>query len=133
MVSDGDWGVAVVSRRAARLFRGGPGGLTEFMTIDDELHRRHAQGGWSQARFQRGIEEQVAAHVRAVGERLLRAHRRRPLEHLVIVCSDELRPVVEHSLHHELVEVLVGTVDADLEHATAADITQRVAPLMECA
>ena len=132
-VSEGDWGVAVVSRRAARLFRGGPGRLTEFMTIDDELHRRHAQGGWSQARFQRGIEEQVAAHARGVGERLLRAHRRRPLEHLVIVCSDELRPVVEHSLHHELVEVLVGTVDADLEHATAADITQRVAPLMECA
>jgi peptide chain release factor subunit 1 len=131
MVSPGHWGVAVVSRRSARLFRGGPGGLTEFTAIDDELHRRHAQGGWSQARFQRGIEEQVAAHVRRVGERLLRAHRRRPLEHLVVVCSDELGPVVEHSFHLQLLEVLAGTVDADLEHATSAEITQRVAPLIE--
>ena len=77
MISPGDWGVAVVSRRAARLFRGGPHGLSEFAAIEDEVHRRHAQGGWSQARFQRGIEEQAAAHVRAVAKRLLRAHRRR--------------------------------------------------------
>ena len=77
MISPGDWGVAVVSRRAARLFRGGPHGLSEFAAIEDEVHRRHAQGGWSQARFQRGIEEQVAAHARGVAKRLLRAHRRR--------------------------------------------------------
>jgi peptide chain release factor subunit 1 len=131
MISPGDWGVAVISRRAARLFRGGPNDLSEFATIDDELHRRHAQGGWSQARFQRGIEEQVAAHVRRVSERLLRAHLRRPLEHLVVVCSDELRPVVEHSLHGELTEMLAGMIDADLEHATGTQIAERVAPVIE--
>jgi peptide chain release factor subunit 1 len=122
MISPGNWGVAVVSRRGARLLRGGPDGLTEFATIDVELHRRHAQGGWSQARFQRGIEEQVAAHVRGVADRLLRAHRRRPFEQLVIVCSGELRPAIERSLPSELTEVLAGSVDADLEHASAAEI-----------
>ena len=45
MVSRGDWGVAVVSRSAARLFRGGRQRLTEFAAVNDELHRRHAQGG----------------------------------------------------------------------------------------
>jgi hypothetical protein len=57
-----------VSRRAERLFRGGPHGLSKFAAIEDEVHRRHAQDGWSQARFQRGIEEQVAAHVRRVAD-----------------------------------------------------------------
>jgi peptide chain release factor subunit 1 len=98
VISPGDWGVAVVSRRAARLLRGGPAGLSEFVAVADELHGRHAQGGWSQARFRRGIEEQVAAHVRGVVDRLLRAHQRRPFQQLVIVCSDELRPVIEGSL-----------------------------------
>ena len=131
MLSPGDWGIAIVSRRAARLLRGGRDGLTEFAAIDDELHRRHAQGGWSQARFQRGIEEQVAAHARGVTERLLRAHRRRPFAHLLIICSDELRPVIEHSLPNELTEVLAGTVDADLEHAPADEIAGTIAPVIE--
>jgi len=131
IVTPGDWGVAVVSRRGARLFRGGPRGLSEFAVIEDELHRRHAQGGWSQARFSRGIEEQVAAHVRGVATRLLRAHQRRPFERLVIVCSSELRPVVRRSLHPELLNRLAGTVDADLEHASAAEVLQAVGPLLE--
>ena len=131
LASPGDWGIAVVSRRAARLLRGGPGSLTEFAAIEDELHRRHAQGGWSQARFQRGIEEQVAVHLRGVADRLLRAHLRRPFQHLVIICSDELRPALEHSLHRELTDILAETVDADLEHASAEEIAAVVAPVIE--
>jgi peptide chain release factor subunit 1 len=130
LTAPGDWGVAFISRRAARLFRGGAGGLTEFATIDDPLHRRHAQGGWSQTRFGRGIEQQVAAHVRGVADRLLRAHRRRPFEHLAIVCADELQPVIRHSLDRELLDVLAGTVVADLEHASAGQIAGAVAPLL---
>jgi peptide chain release factor subunit 1 len=130
-ISGEDWGVAVVSRRAARLLRGGPGGLVQFAAVDDELHRRHAQGGWSQSRFQRGIEEQVAAHVRGVAERLLRAHRRQPFTHLVIICSDELWPVVKHSLPSELIDVLAGTVDANLEYASADRIAGELTPLIE--
>ena len=131
IAAPGDWGVAVVSRRSARLLRGGPGGLAQFVAIHDQLHRRHAQGGWSQARFQRGIEEEVAWHVRGVADRLLRAHRRRPFEHLVIIASDELRPVIEHSLHHDLTDVLAGTVNADLEHASVEQIMRAVGPVIE--
>lgn len=130
-ISPGGWGVAIVSRRRARLLRGGSGTLTEFATVDDQLHRRHAQGGWSQSRYQRGIEEQVAAHVRGVTERLLRAHQRRPFEHLVIVCSDELRPVVEHELHSDLAAVVAGVIDADLEHASTQTIARAVAPVID--
>jgi hypothetical protein len=106
MISPGAWGVAVVSRSAARLFRRGPGALVEFVAVNDEVHSRHAQGGWSQACFQRGIEEKVAVHVRRVANRLRRAHLRRPFEHLATVASSELRPVIEDSLHGELAELL---------------------------
>ena len=131
IAAPGAWGVAVVSRRGGRLLRGGRSGLAQFAAIDDQLHRRHAQGGWSQARFQRGIEQEVAWHVRGVADRLLRAHRHRPFEHLVIIASDELRPVIQHSLHDELTNVLAGTVDADLEHASVEQIVRAVVPVIE--
>lgn len=130
-ISPGTWGVAIVSRRGARLLRGGPGGWAEFSAITDELHRRHAQGGWSQARFQRGIDEQVAAHVRGVADRLLRTHRRSPFDHLVVACAGELRPMIEHDLDNELKGVLVGIVHRDLEHASFEQIADTVAPLIE--
>jgi len=131
MVTTGDWGVAVLSRRAARLFRGGAEGLVELAAIRDEVHGRHAQGGWSQARFQRGIEQQVAEHVRHTTELLLRAHRRRPFDQLVIVASDELWPVVQESLHRDLRDRLAGVIERDLEHAATQEIERAVAPVLE--
>ncbi len=126
-----DWAVAVVSRRAARLFRGGPHGLVEFATVQDALHRRHAQGGWSQARFQRGIEHQVAEHVRHTAERLLRAHRRRAFDHVVVVAADELWPTMEASLHADLRSRLAGQVALDLEQAPVEEIAHAIAPVIE--
>jgi peptide chain release factor subunit 1 len=130
MISPGDWGAAVVSRSAARLFPGGPSGLTEFAAIHDDLHRRHAQGGLSQARFQRGVEEQVAFHARRVADHLLRAHQHRPFEHLAIVATDKLQPVIVRSLHSTLSERLAGTIDADLEHAPTGEIARAVEPVI---
>lgn len=125
------WGVAVVSRDGARLLRGGPRTLAEFATVHDDVHGRHAQGGWSQSRYQRGIEEQVAVHLRHVAERLLRAHRRRPFTHLVIVAADELREPIRAQLDPQLAAVLAGTVHADLEHAAVQEIAEAVAPVIE--
>jgi len=133
MVSSENWGVAVVSRRAARLFRGGPRSLIEFSTVDDELHRRHAQGGWSQARFQRGIEQQVAEHARHTAQRMLRAHRRHPFDQIIVVAADELWPVVEASLDGDLRDRLAGQIALDLEHATEGEIARAVAPIVDAA
>ena len=127
----GAWGVAVVSDRGARLLRGGPGGLTEFASVTDLVPRRHAQDGWSHARFQPGIDERMAAHVRGVADRLLRAHRRSPFAHLVVACPIELRAMVAHSLDGELKSMLVGIIDRDLEHGAVDHIAGIVAPLIE--
>lgn len=130
-VAPDNWGVAVISRRGARLFRGGPHGLREFASIDDSVHGRHAQGGWSQARYQRGIEEQVAAHVRNVCERLRRFHLRRPFAQIVIVAARDLHPVVEAGLHSDLRKVLAGVVAGDLEQARPDELVEAVGPVFE--
>lgn len=125
------WGVALVSRRAARLFRGGPRGLVQFAAVEDDVHGRHAQGGWSQARYQRGIEQEVAWHLRRTAELLFRAHRRRPFQHLALVAAAELAPKVEASFHADLRALAGGIVDADLEHAPTEEVLRAVTPLMD--
>lgn len=130
LVND-DWGVAVLSRREARLLRGGRDGLIEFAAVSDELHGRHAQGGWAQANLQRGIEQQVSEHAQHVAELLLRAHRRRPFDHVVIVAADEMWPVMEANLHQDLRDRLAGVVTRDLEKSPERDVALAVAPVIE--
>jgi peptide chain release factor subunit 1 len=131
VASSESWGVAVLSRRGARLFRGGRRGLVELAAVTDDVHGRHAQGGWSQARYQRGIEQEVAEHVRNAVARLQRMHRRRPFEQLVVVAASELRPLVESQLPAELRERLAGSVERDLEHATTGEIMEAILPVLE--
>lgn len=131
IISPGGWGRGRGQTPRRATASGRPERVTQFAAIHDELHRRHAQGGWSQARYQRGIEQQVARHASGVAKRLVRAPRRAAFEHLVIIASDELRPVVERSLHRELKDILAGTVDAHLAHATVYEIARAAGPVIE--
>src|SRR5215212_3377638 len=58
------WCVALVNRREARILRGSPDGLREVEQIHDDVSGQHDQGGWSQARYQRGIEKEKDDHLR---------------------------------------------------------------------
>jgi len=133
MFTSGDWGVAVVGRRAARLLRGGPRTLVEFATFDDEPHRAPAEGGFGRRRARRRheIERQDGEHAQRLAGRLLRAHRRRAFEHLVVISASELWPAIEAALHGDLRDRLAGLVELDLEHAPAREIVHAVAPVVE--
>jgi hypothetical protein len=73
----------------------------------------------------------LASEVGRVAEQLLRAHRRRPFDHLVIVACDQLRRVIDASLDQELKDVLREIIDADLAYASIADIRHVVTPIVE--
>jgi peptide subunit release factor 1 (eRF1) len=49
--------VALVSRADARFLRGGREGLTEEGRVSDDIHGQHDQGGWSQARYERSVDQ----------------------------------------------------------------------------
>src|ERR671935_2080504 len=60
--------VAVVGRERGELFRLRAGRLEEVVDRTEEEPGRHDQGGWSQARYQRHIENLVFRHLRGVAE-----------------------------------------------------------------
>ncbi|HSJ94563.1 MAG TPA: Vms1/Ankzf1 family peptidyl-tRNA hydrolase, partial [Gaiellaceae bacterium] len=56
--------VVVAGREAGRFYSLRGGRLEEFTDLSTETPGRHDQGGWSQARFQRHIDELAAGHLR---------------------------------------------------------------------
>ena len=125
------WGVLLVSRKNGRILRGTTDGLREVDQVWDDTHGQHDQGGWSQARYQRSVEEEKNSHVRAVCDVLFEHHKRAPFDCLLVGCTEELYPDVQGSLHSYLSERLVGRFDIDVENSTADTVFAAAQPKME--
>jgi peptide chain release factor subunit 1 len=125
------WCLALVNRRDARIFRGSPDGLREVEQIHDLVFGQHDQGGWSQARYQRGIEKEKDDHLRNTGEALLRHFKREPFERLILGGPREVTTDFEQKLHHYLLERLAGRIEVDVEHSSPEQVLDAARPLIE--
>jgi peptide subunit release factor 1 (eRF1) len=125
------WCVLLISRRASRVLRGTRERLIEVSSVLDDVHRRHAQGGWSQSRYQRAIENDVDEHIRTTCSALFEHFRRRGFDRLLIASPPELRHRVERELHPDLSRRLAGHFEIDVERATPDEVRQRAAPLID--
>jgi peptide chain release factor subunit 1 len=125
------WCVTLVNRRDARIFRGSPDGLYEIERIHDLVFGQHDQGGWSQARYQRGIEKEKDDHLKHTAEALMKHFKRRPFERLILGGPREVVADFESKLHGYLSERLAGRIDVDVEHSTPEQVLDAVQPRFE--
>lgn len=125
------WAVALASRSHGRLLRGSPGGLVEVADLDDDVPGRHDQGGLSQSRYERSIDEEAHRHIRRVLDALARSHAQRPIDRLAIAAPDETYAFVEQHLDPALRERLAGRIDADLSDAGPEQVLEAARPLSE--
>lgn len=126
-----DWCVVLVNRRVARVFLGGPQGLRELGSLEDDVHGRHDQGGWSQARYQRSVEKDVKDHFAHVGEVLRREVAHLPFARMLIGGPEEIRGEVEQRLPSELRQRLAGHFHVDVENSNADAVLEAAAPIFE--
>jgi peptide chain release factor subunit 1 len=122
------WCVALVSRRDARIFRGSPDGLREIEQIHDTVFGQHDQGGWSQKRYQRGIEKEKDDHLKNTAEALMRHFKRRPFQRLITGGPREVVADFEHKLHGYLRERLAGRIEVDVDTATPEQVLRAAQP-----
>jgi peptide chain release factor subunit 1 len=125
------WCVALVSRRDARIFRGSPDGLREIEQIHDTVFGQHDQGGWSQARYQRGIEKEKDDHLKNTAEALMRHFKRRPFQRLITGGPREVVADFEQKLHGYLRERLAGRIEVDVDTARPDQVLQAAQPRFE--
>jgi peptide chain release factor subunit 1 len=125
------WCVALVSRRDARIFRGSPDGLREIEQIHDTVFGQHDQGGWSQARYQRGIEKEKDDHLKHTAETLMRHFKRRPFKRLITGGPREVVADFEQKLHGYLSERLAGRIEVDVDTAAPEQVLAAAQPRFE--
>jgi len=116
------WCVVLANRRNARLFVGDGGGLEETDRVEDDVHSQHDQGGWSQSRYQRGVEKEKDDHLVHVAEVAFTLYQRRGFDRLLIGAPDELVNDLKGKLHPYLRERIVGRVHLDVENSSLDDV-----------
>lgn len=122
--AEGEYAVVLVSRQAGRIFRGGRDRLDEVADVRDEVHRRHDQGGWSQARYQRSVDKEAYDHLKHVVEELLKRFNRRKFDALFVAAPEGVWQDFDERLHPYLKERLAGRFEIDVENSTPEDVQE---------
>jgi peptide chain release factor subunit 1 len=131
LVGRGDGALVVVAgRERGRFLRLSEGKLVAVADLSEEQPGRHDQGGWSQSRFQRHIDELAADHLRDVAEELDRRVRAAggTLD-VVIVAPEETRAELAGHLTRPVEEALAGWAQAEA-HTSDAELLQVVEPVL---
>ena len=122
--------VAVVNRERGSLYRLRGGRLAELADLSEDAPSRHDQGGWSQSRFQRHIDELAADHYRTVAEELARQFRRLQRPRIVVVAPEDARHELGEALPSDVADAVIGWTTAEA-HASRAALEPLVAPLLD--
>lgn len=127
----GNWCVVLVNRSSARILAGVPAELTDRDEIEDDVHGRHRQGGWSWPRYERGIEEEVDAHLRRVARELQIRLEREAYDTLVLDGPTEtvsrLRDLLPGDVSRTVAE---EHLSLDVQQATEEDVRLALEPLL---
>ncbi len=122
----------LIARDQSRIFYGHMGRIEELDDERDEMvPGQHEQGGWSQARYERHIEEHVRAHFKRTAEKLFNLAQERPFRLLVLGGPEEVVASFVDSLHPYVRERHVGSIRLLMEanvnevHRESCDVIER--------
>jgi peptide chain release factor subunit 1 len=98
----------IVDREKARIVVSRLGETEDVSSVLDDVPGQHDQGGWSQPRYQRHIEEHVQRHLKHVANALLRLQQERGFDHLLLAGPDEVVAALERELHDYVRRTILG-------------------------
>jgi peptide chain release factor subunit 1 len=104
----------VLDTHAARVFVFALADVVAESTLETETLPRSQAGGWSQARYQRHVEEFQRHHAREVVQALERLVREDHVERIVMAANDVARSLVRAELPSELAARVVEVDELDV-------------------
>jgi peptide chain release factor subunit 1 len=122
--------VVVVGRERGQFYRLHGGRLEELVDHSEEQPGQHDQGGWSQARYRRHIENLVHEHLREVAEELDRLVRALHRPQVVVVSSEETRAEFDDLLTKEAQSAIIAWTHAEA-HAHPPELLALATPVLE--
>jgi peptide chain release factor subunit 1 len=122
--------VAFVGRERGQVWRLRDGALVEIADQTEELQGQHSQGGWSQARYERSIENAVAQHLRDVAATLDQCVRKLRGTRVVLIGAEDIRPEFEGLLSNEVQTCIAGWATAEA-HADGPQVLEAARPVLD--
>jgi peptide chain release factor subunit 1 len=104
----------LLDTNSARIFVFGLGTTEARAAVNNVKTRRTMMGGWSQARYQRHIENFHLHHIKEVAEVLDRVVREEQIGQIVVACDEVARPTLFEQLPKHLAEKVVDIVKLDV-------------------
>lgn len=113
----------LVDTHSARLFVFSLGALESRDRIENARTRRTQVGGWSQARYQRHVDNFHLLHMKEVADLLDRVVRDDGITQVVLACDEAARPPLLEHLAPDVADKIVDILHLDIrtpEHAVLA-------------
>jgi peptide chain release factor subunit 1 len=101
----------LVDSEKARIFLAELGRIEEHRDLFDDVPGRHDQGGWSQARFQRHVDDHRQRHLKHTAEILFRFFKRRSFDHLILGGPEAIVAEFESELHDYLRQRILARIN----------------------
>src|SRR5918993_3499959 len=101
------YAVVLADTQRTRILVMADGGVAEDTAIDGVKTRRTSQGGWSQARYQRHIENYHLLHIKEVVAALDRIVTQEGIEHIVMIADDVVLPLLRDQMPKQLSDLIV--------------------------
>jgi peptide chain release factor subunit 1 len=105
----------IVDTNSARLFVFSLGMVATERQVQNVRTRKTSMGGWSQARYQRHIENFHQQHMKEVVQVLERVVRDEALTQIVVACDDVARPLLMEEMPQHLADKIIDVVRLDMK------------------
>jgi peptide subunit release factor 1 (eRF1) len=125
--------IALIDRTKARLFELQMNEIREVADLINEITRRGRSDGFlgfDAGHVERRVDNEIAAHYRRVGERLMEMYGNGAAEYLILGCHDEARNDVERELHPYLRQRLIGSFAAEPAVVSPDEVRQNAKRIM---
>ena len=108
------YAVLVADTNAARLFVFGIGERLNTEQIHNTKVSRTAAGGWSQARYQRHVENYHLLHAKEVVEALSRVVQQDKVERIILAGDEVIIPVLREQMPPQLLDKVIDVLRLDM-------------------
>lgn len=120
----------VTDSNTARIMVFALGEIVAEREVKNVKTRDTAQGGWSQARYQRHIANFHMQHIKEVVDTLDRIIREEAIDYILLSCDESTLPILREQMPKHLAEKIVDHMRLEA-HASAADILKASLAAME--
>jgi peptide chain release factor subunit 1 len=122
--------ILLTDRKVARILTISHGEVKEWTEFEDWGPTLSSQGGWSQMRYQRRVENFAKHHVDRATELVLKLLQHYPFDWLILGTEVQVQNEVEGSLHPYVKDRVIGHISVRMD-ADVAEIVERASELRE--